>query len=126
MTENTETVRIHKLINGKLYPLELRRQRFEQTMDRIDAAVDRGRSFKEICNMFSQHIVNSGAKALAPVEKSDAPSQPVGTKAEIVSSTIAQFPALTASEIAKKVAANHPITYANAYYLAGKMIKKAK
>jgi hypothetical protein len=130
-----ETVKLHKMINGKLHPLEMKRQNFEKIVDRIDKAVDKGASFKEILVTFADHIVNHDgalghdpANGTAPVKPVAKPavvaSQPVGNKAEIVASIARANPHMSASMVAKKVAAQNPtITYANAYYLANKLMK---
>lgn len=130
-----ETVKLHKMINGKLHPLEMRRQNFEKIVDRIDKAVEKGATFKEILVTFADHIVNhdgelghDAAKGPAPIKIVAKPavtaSQPVGDKAEIIASLARANPHMSAGQLAKKAAANHPeITYANFYYLANKLKK---
>jgi len=130
-----ETVKIHKMISGKLHPFEMKRQNFEKVIDRIDKAVEKGASYKEILVKFADNIVNTdgplghdAGNGKAPVKPVAKPavvaSQPVGDKAEIIAGLIRANPHMTASQIAKKAAANHPtITYANFYYLANKAKK---
>lgn len=128
------TVKIHKMIGSKLYPLELKRNRFEQTMDRIDHAVQYGASHKDILQKFSMHIVSKGSPVADPADsigkKSSKPSVPQDKttngkidKQVIIAQTMKEFPHMSVGEIARKVSAHGHMTYANASYIAKKLIK---
>lgn len=121
---NEETIKFHKMIGGKLYPLEMRRQRFEQTVDRIDKAVEKGATITEIRKMFADHIVSTKAQATA--EPAKVTTEPVGNKQEIVAKIIAEYPDLAPGLLIKKIAATGAMTAANARYLVTKALNKAK
>jgi len=125
MTDTIETIKFHKMIGGKLHPFELKKARFEKTVDAIDKAVDKGATHKQVLAKFSDMIVSSKAEPVAkekPVTKSAAPVV-AGSKSDYVQSIINANPNLTAGQVAKKASENGSMTYANAYYLASKLKK---
>lgn len=127
------TIKLHKMISGKLYDIELRKQRFEQTMDRIDHAVTHGATAKDLLKKFGQHIVHIGKKGIEPYSKpagskttaetAVSSSEPKGDKAAIVQAVVNEYPHFTVGQVAKKVSAQGHMTYANAHYLAKKIVK---
>lgn len=123
---SADTIKIHKMIDDVLVPLELKRQRFEQSMERIDTDVNKGASKRQILKKYSDYIVNHGDDALDPVEETE-DKQPVALKpAEkkvIVQKAIDDNPEMTLGQIIKHVAAHHPLTEANVRYIASNIMK---
>ena len=123
MADEKQTIKIHKLIGGTLYPLELKRQRFEQVMDRIDRAVELGASFTQIKRQFADHLVSTG-KAVDPDQKPDS-VQPKESKSDICKKGMDENPGKSVGDWCKIVSANNPhISNANARYLLTKLMAK--
>lgn len=125
---SNETVKIHKLIDGELVPLEMKRQRFEQAMERIDTDVDKGASKKQILTKYSDYIIKSGDGAVdkkkpAKASSDNSAAMTPAEKQEIVKKAVSDNPNMNIGEIAKHVSAQTAMTYANARYIASKFIK---
>ena len=114
----TDTIKIHKMIDGELIPLKVRRQRFEQTMDRIDDAVDKGATASQVFAEFSDYIVRDDSETAPTTSNTTEGELSKSEKAALVASIIAENPQFTLGEVCKAAQIQGGMTYANARYLA--------
>lgn len=133
---NADHFKMNFHIKGKDYTFKLRKQRFEKNVDKIDKMIHSGRhDVDSIHRRMADHLVEK-PKPYKPepvkpakVVRQAAKNVNAGfDKTAHVHHYVTEYPSMAAGAIAKTAAAasNGNLTYANAYYIAKKLIGNRK
>ena len=126
-----DSIKMDFSVQGKPHTFDIKRQRFEKVVDRIDKDIHRGKDLDHIVRKHGDHFASppvaqkqafrSAASAVKQVAKAhNTPAHSGGDKKTIISQLMIAHPQATDGQIAKLAVAGGHMSSANARYLAKK------
>lgn len=117
----SEQITLHFTIHDQMYKLTLKRQSFEKTVEKIDADIEKGMSYNDICKKYADKI----SASVAPSDESIASSSNMtkNEKREYIAKLIEANPHMNLGEISREASKGGLLTYANSRYLAQQIIE---